>query len=137
VDRLLASPHYGERMARPWLDLARFADSHGYEKDLKRQNWAWRDYVIRAYNADKPFDQFTREQIAGDLLPDATREQIIATGFHRNTMLNQEGGTDPMEQRWLVLVDRVATTGTVWMGTSLGCAQCHDHKFDPMNRTSL
>jgi len=131
ADRLLASPHYGERMARPWLDLARFADSHGYEKDLKRQNWAWRDYVIRAYNEDKPFDQFTREQIAGDLLPQATREQIIATGFHRNTMLNQEGGTDPMEQRWLVLVDRVATTGTVWMGTSLGCAQCHDHKFDP------
>jgi len=134
VDRLLASPHYGERMARPWLDLARFADSHGYEKDLKRQNWAWRDYVIRAYNEDKPFDQFTREQIAGDLLPEATREQIVATGFHRNTMLNQEGGTDPMEQRWLVLVDRVATTGTVWMGTSLGCAQCHDHKFDPVSQ---
>ncbi|MBX3096028.1 MAG: DUF1553 domain-containing protein [Fimbriimonadaceae bacterium] len=134
VNRLLDSPSYGERMARPWLDLARFADTNGYEKDERRQNWAWRDYVIRSYNEDKPFDQFTREQIAGDLLPNATREQLIATGFHRNTMLNLEGGTDPMEQRWLVLVDRVATTGTVWMGTSFGCAQCHDHKFDPISQ---
>ncbi|HAY13989.1 MAG TPA: hypothetical protein DCY02_05895 [Armatimonadetes bacterium] len=134
VDRLLASPQYGERLARMWLDLARYADSNGYEKDLGRQNWAWRDYVIKSFNADKPFDQFTTEQIAGDLLDAPTREQLIATGFHRNTSLNEEGGTDPQEQRWQVLVDRAAVTGTVWMASSTGCAQCHDHKFDPISQ---
>ncbi|MFO0539926.1 MAG: DUF1549 domain-containing protein, partial [Armatimonadota bacterium] len=132
VDRLLAYQQYGELLARMCLDLARYADSNGYEKDLGRQNWAWRDYVIKSFNADKPFDQFTTEQIAGDLLDAPTREQLIATGFHRNTMLNEEGGTDPQEQRWQVLVDRAAVTGTVWMASSTGCAQCHDHKFDPI-----
>jgi hypothetical protein len=132
VDRLLASPHYGERQAVPWLDLARYADSNGYEKDDRRTIWPWRDWVISAFNRNLPFDEFTVEQIAGDMLPAATRDQIIATGFHRNTMLNQEGGVDPEEQRWLTLVDRVGTTATVWLGTTLACAQCHDHKYDPL-----
>jgi mono/diheme cytochrome c family protein len=131
VDRLLASPHYGERWARPWLDLARYADSNGYEKDVSRSIWPYRDWVINALNQDMPYDRFTIEQLAGDLLPDATRDQKIATGFHRNTMLNQEGGVDQEEQRWLTLVDRVGTTGTAWLGTTLACAQCHNHKYDP------
>jgi len=133
VDRLLASPAYGERMAALWLDLARYADSNGYEKDANRTMWPFRDWVIKAFNADMPFDEFTIEQIAGDLLPAATRDQIIATGFHRNTMLNEEGGVDQGEQRWLTLVDRVSTTGTVWLATTIGCAQCHDHKYDPVS----
>ncbi len=130
VDRLLASPRYGERWARPWLDLARYADSNGYEKDQLRSIWPWRDWVITAMNADMPFDEFTIEQLAGDLLPNATLAQKIATGFHRNTMLNQEGGTDPEEFRNAAVVDRVNTTATVWLGSTLACAQCHDHKFD-------
>jgi mono/diheme cytochrome c family protein len=131
VDRLLASPHFGERQAVYWLDLARYADSNGYEKDDRRTIWPYRDWVIGAINRNMPFDQFTIEQIAGDMLPNASRDQLVATGFHRNTMLNQEGGTDPEEQRWLTLVDRVGTTATVWLGATMACAQCHDHKYDP------
>ncbi|HVR71582.1 MAG TPA: PSD1 and planctomycete cytochrome C domain-containing protein, partial [Vicinamibacteria bacterium] len=134
VDRLLASPHYGERWARPWLDLARYADTHGYEKDNRRTAWKWRDWVIAAFNADMPFRQFTIEQMAGDMLKDATIDQRVATGFHRNTLLNQEGGIDIEEARWETLVDRVNTTATVWLGTTLACAQCHDHKFDPFSQ---
>ena len=132
VDQLLASPHYGERWARKWLDLARYADSNGYEKDRNRSIWPYRDWVIRALNADMPFDQFTIDQIAGDLLPKATRDQLIATGFHRNTMLNEEGGIDPLEFRYYAVVDRVNTTGTAWLGLTVGCAQCHTHKYDPI-----
>ncbi len=134
VDRLLASPRYGERWARPWLDLARYADSNGYEKDALRSIWPWRDWVIDALNRDLPFDQFTTEQLAGDLLPEPTNAQKIATGFHRNTMLNQEGGTDPEEFRNHAVVDRVNTTATVWLGQTLACAQCHDHKFDAFSQ---
>ncbi len=132
VDRLLASPHYGERWARRWLDLARYADTNGYEKDRGRSIWPYRDWVINALNSDMPFDQFTIEQIAGDMLPGATASQRIATGFHRNTMLNEEGGIDPLEFRFHAMTDRVATTGTTWLGLTLGCAQCHTHKFDPL-----
>jgi hypothetical protein len=132
VDRLLASPHYGERWARRWLDLARYADTNGYEKDRNRSIWPWRDWVINALNADLPFDQFTIEQLAGDLLPNATADQIVATGFHRNTMLNEEGGIDPLEYRFHALTDRVATTGVTWLGLTVGCAQCHTHKYDPI-----
>ena len=132
VDQLLASPRYGERWARKWLDLARYADSNGYEKDRNRSIWPYRDWVIRALNADMPFDQFTVEQLAGDLLPNPTRDQRIATGFHRNTMLNEEGGIDPLEFRYLAVVDRVNTTGTTWLGLTVGCAQCHTHKYDPI-----
>jgi hypothetical protein len=134
VERLLASPHYGERWARPWLDLARYADSHGFEKDLPRVMWKYRDWVIDAFNKDMPFDRFTIEQVAGDMLPNATREQIIASGFHRNAMTNEEGGIDPEEAHHEVLVDRVNTTATVWLGTTLGCAQCHNHKYDPITQ---
>lgn len=134
VDRLLASPHYGEREARPWLDLARYADTNGFDKDNQRQAWAYRDWVIDAFNADMPFDQFTIEQIAGDMLPDATPAQKIATGFHRNTMTNIEGGVDPEEARYEMLVDRVNTTGTVWLGSTIACAQCHNHKYDPFSQ---
>jgi len=132
VDRLLASPRYGERWARRWLDLARYADTNGYEKDRPRSIWPWRDWVIRALNADMPFDRFTVEQLAGDLLPGATEDQVVATGFHRNTMLNEEGGIDPLEFRFHAMTDRVATTGTTWLGLTLGCAQCHTHKSDPI-----
>ncbi|MHB8733711.1 MAG: PSD1 and planctomycete cytochrome C domain-containing protein [Terriglobales bacterium] len=134
VDRLFASPHYGERWARPWLDLARYADTNGYEKDLRRTAWKYRDWVIDALNRDMPFNEFTIEQIAGDMLPHPTLDQEIATGFHRNTLLNQEGGTDPEEQRFYTLVDRVNTTASVWLGTTLGCAQCHNHKYDPFSQ---
>ena len=132
VDRLLASPHYGERWARRWLDLARYADTNGYEKDRARSIWPWRDWVIAALNADMPFDRFTVEQLAGDLLPKPTRDQLVATGFHRNTMLNEEGGIDPLEFRYHAMTDRVATTGTTWLGLTVGCAQCHTHKYDPI-----
>jgi hypothetical protein len=131
VDRLLASPHYGERQARPWLDQARYADTNGYEKDAIRSIWLYRDWVIRAINRDLRFDQFTVEQIAGDLLPDATFDQRIATGFHRNTIINTEGGTDDEEFRVAAIIDRVNTTAQVWLGTTIACAQCHDHKYDP------
>ena len=135
VDRLLASPHYGPRWAQPWLDLARYADTNGYEKDRDRSVWPYRDWVIDALNDDQPYDRFTIEQLAGDMLPDATTSQQIATGFHRNTMLNEEGGIDPLEYRFYAMVDRVATTGTVWLGLSTGCAQCHTHKYDPITHT--
>ena len=134
VGRLLASPRYGERQARGWLDLARYADTNGYEKDSRRSMWPYRDWVINAFNSDMPYDQFTIEQIAGDLLPNPTPSQIIATGFHRNTMYNDEGGVDRDEQRWLTIVDRVGTTASVWMGTTLMCAQCHNHKYDPFTQ---
>ena len=134
VDELLASPHYGEHQAREWLDLARYADSQGYEKDDRRTMWRWRDWVIDAFNADMPFDRFTVEQLAGDLLPDATIDQQIATGFHRNTMTNREGGVDAEEFRVAAVVDRVDTTATVWMGSTLGCARCHDHEYDPFSQ---
>jgi len=134
VDRLLASPHYGERWARPWLDLARYADTNGYEKDQRRTAWKYRDWVIDALNRDLSFRDFTIEQLAGDMLPGATVEQRTATGFHRNTQLNQEGGIDVEEARFETLVDRVNTTGTVWLGTTLACAQCHNHKFDPVSQ---
>ncbi len=130
VDRLLASPHFGEKWARWWLDLARYADTHGHEKDPQRTMWRWRDWVIDAFDRDLPFDRFTTEQIAGDLLPDADESTRLATGFHRNTMKNDEGGVDPEEDRNHVLVDRVNTTATAWLGSTLQCAQCHDHKFD-------
>ena len=132
VDRLLASPHYGERWGRRWLDLARYADTNGYEKDRSRSIWPYRDWVIKSLNANLPFDQFTIEQLAGDMLPGAGLDQRIATGFHRNTMLNEEGGIDPLEFRFYAMTDRVATTATVWMGLTLGCAQCHTHKYDPI-----
>ena len=135
VDRLLASPTYGERWARRWLDLARYADTNGYEKDRTRNVWPYRDWVINAINADLPFDQFTMAQLAGDMQPNATVEQRIATGFHRNTMLNEEGGIDPLEFRFHAMTDRVATTGSVWLGLTIGCAQCHTHKFDPITHT--
>ncbi len=131
VDRLLASPRFGERWTRPWLDMARYADTNGYEKDGMRSIWPYRDWVIDAFNKDMPYDRFTIEQIAGDLLPNSTREQKIATGFHRNTMQNTEGGVDQEEQRWLTLLDRVNTTCSVWLGSTFQCAQCHNHKFDP------
>jgi Protein of unknown function (DUF1553)/Protein of unknown function (DUF1549) len=134
VDRLLASPHYGERWARPWLDLARYADTNGHEKDNRRAIWKYRDWVIDALNRDMPFDTFTIEQIAGDMLPNATVQQKIASGFHRNAMTNEEGGVDPDESRYEVLVDRVNTTATVWLGTTLACAQCHNHKYDPFTQ---
>ncbi|MEM7315414.1 MAG: DUF1549 and DUF1553 domain-containing protein, partial [Planctomycetota bacterium] len=132
VDELLKSPKYGERWARPWLDLARYSDTNGYEKDRERSIWPWRDWVIRALNADMPYDQFSIEQLAGDMLPNPTLDQLTATGFHRNTMLNEEGGIDPLEYRFYAVVDRVATTGTVWLGLTTGCAQCHTHKYDPI-----
>jgi len=134
VDRLLASPHYGERWGRQWLDVARYADSNGYTIDGARSIWKYRDWVIEAFNRDLPFDQFTIEQLAGDLLPSARIEQKIATGFHRNTMVNEEGGTDPEQFRVEAVVDRVSTTGTAFMGLTLGCARCHDHKFDPISQ---
>jgi len=132
VDRLLDSPHYGERWGRYWLDQARYADSNGYTIDNERHLWPYRDWVIQALNRDMPFDQFTVEQLAGDLLPDPTRLQLIASGFHRNTMINEEGGTDAEQFRNEIVVDRVNTTGAVWLGLTLGCAQCHTHKFDPL-----
>ena len=122
VDRLLASPHYGERWARRWLDVARYADTNGYEKDRPRSIWPYRDWVIRALNSGMPFDRFTVEQLAGDMLPGAGVSQRVATGFHRNTMLNEEGGIDPLEFRFYAMTDRVATTGTVWLGLTIGCA---------------
>jgi hypothetical protein len=132
VDRLLASPQYGEKWARHWLDQARYADSDGYEKDWARPwSWRWRNWVIDAINRDMPFDQFTREQLAGDLLPNATVEQKVATGFHRHTLTNREGGIDNNQFRFENVADRSTTVGSVWLGLTTGCAQCHDHKYDP------
>ena len=134
IDRLLASPHYGERWGRHWLDQARYADSNGYAIDAAREAWPYRDWVIEALNSDLPFDQFTVEQLAGDLLPNPTKSQLIATGFHRNTLINQEGGTDREQFRVEAAMDRVSTTGAVWLGLTVGCAQCHTHKFDPITQ---
>jgi len=134
LDRLLASPRYGERWATPWLDGARYADSNGYQRDGHRTVWPYRDWVIRALNADMPFDQFTIEQLAGALLPSATLDQQIATGFHRCTTVSVEAGTDEEENRVNQVLDRVNVTGTVWLGTTLECCQCHDHKFDPFTQ---
>jgi hypothetical protein len=132
ADRLLASPHYGERWGRHWLDQARYADSNGYSIDSERQMWPYRDWVIKALNEDMPFDQFTIEQLAGDLLPKPTKSQLVATAFHRNTLINEEGGTDKEQFRHEAVVDRVNTTGAVWLGLTVGCCQCHTHKFDPI-----
>jgi hypothetical protein len=132
VDRLLASPHFGERWAAMWLDLARYADSKGYEKDDARNVWRYRDYVIRSFNQDKPFNQFTIEQLAGDLLPKPTEDQLIATAYHRLTANNDEGGTDDEEFRTAALLDRVSNTWEVWQGTTMGCVQCHSHPYDPI-----
>ena len=134
VDRLLASPHFGERWARPWLDLARYADSNGYSIDAPRSIWKYRDWVIAALNADMPFDEFAIDQLAGDLRPGNPRAPRIATGFHRNTPINQEGGIDVEQFRVESVVDRVNTTGTVFLGLTVGCCQCHDHKFDPISQ---
>ncbi|MFP6575161.1 MAG: DUF1549 domain-containing protein, partial [Pirellulaceae bacterium] len=135
VDRLLKSPHFGERWAMDWLDLGRYADSDGYEKDLPRPHaWRWRNWLIDAINRDLPFDQFTEQQLAGDLLPGATEQVQLATGFHRNTLTNREGGVDQEEYRVKAVVDRVNTTLTVWMGLTVGCAECHSHKYDPISQ---
>ena len=134
ADSLLASPHFGERMAMVWLDAARYADTDGFQSDASRTNWPWRDYVVESFNCNKPNDQFTLEQFAGDLLPKATPEQILATCFHRNHMTNGEGGRDKEESRIDYVIDRVNTMGTVWMGLTLGCTQCHSHKFDPISQ---
>src|ERR1043165_5650607 len=134
VERYLSSPHYGERMAVDWLDAARFADTHGYHIDAGRDMTRWREWVIDAFNNDLPFDQFTVEQLAGDLLPNATIEQKIASGFNRNHMINFEGGAIPEEYLTAYIVDRVNSTGTVWLGLTVGCAQCHDHKYDPITQ---
>jgi hypothetical protein len=135
VDKLLAKPAYGEHWARLWLDLARYADSAGYADDPPRTIWKFRDYVIESFNANKPFDVFSIEQLAGDLLPNPSTEQLVATAFHRNTMTNNEGGTNDEEFRNVAVVDRVNTTFLVWMGTSMACAQCHTHKYDPITQT--
>ena len=133
VDELLAKPQFGEHWARMWLDLARYADTKGYEKDLGRTMWPYRDWVVNALNADMPLDRFTTEQLAGDLLPNPTEQQIIATAFHRNTMTNDEGGTDNEEFRVAAVKDRIETTAQVWMGLTMGCAKCHTHKYDPIS----
>ncbi len=134
VDRLLASPHFGERWGRDWLDAARYADSNGYTRDMPRTIWSYRDWVVEAFNRNLPFDEFVIEQLAGDMLPGARLDQIVATGFHRNTLINEEGGTDPEQFRIEAVVDRVNTTGTVFLGLTVGCCQCHDHKYDPLSQ---
>ncbi|MFY8200720.1 MAG: DUF1549 domain-containing protein, partial [Pirellula staleyi] len=134
VDRLLQSPHFGERMALPWLDAARYADTHGYQKDNHRSMWPWRDWVVNAINQNMPFDQFTIEQLAGDLLPNANDLQRIATGFHRNHRINAEAGSIEEEYLAEYAADRLDTTATVWLGLTVGCARCHDHKFDPITQ---
>ena len=134
VDDLLSRPTFGEHWARKWLDLARYADSAGYADDPPRTIWAYRDWVIKTINANMPFDQFTMEQLAGDLLPQPSEDQLIATAFHRNTLTNNEGGTQDEEFRNVAVVDRVNTTMAVWMGTTMACAQCHTHKYDPISQ---
>ncbi|MCC6233807.1 MAG: PSD1 domain-containing protein [Verrucomicrobiales bacterium] len=133
VDRLLASPHYGERMAQQWLDLARYGETQGYHHDRHRDLWRWREWVIRAFNRNQPFDEFTVDQLAGDLLPNPSRDQLVATGFHRNEMTTSEGGALPEEYIVKYAVGRVDTTARVWLGTSMACAECHDHKYDPIS----
>lgn len=132
IDRLLASPRYGERMAVDWMDAARYADTNGYQGDAYRMNWPWRDWVVRAFNDNMPFDRFTIEQLAGDMLEDPTQDQLVATAFNRNHMINAEGGTIPEENRTKNVFDRVDTTSGTWLGLTMACAQCHDHKFDPI-----
>ena len=134
VDRLLKSPRYGEQMARPWLDMARYADSNGFQVDSSRFQWPWRDWVINAFNGNMPFDQFTIEQLAGDLLPNPTQSQIVATGFNRNHRLNGEGGLIAEEWRVETVIDRVETTGMTWLGLTFNCCRCHDHKYDPISQ---
>ncbi|MEP6663571.1 MAG: DUF1549 domain-containing protein, partial [Verrucomicrobiota bacterium] len=134
VDRLLASPEFGERMALFWLDVARYADTNGYHIDNNREIWKWREWVINAFNKNMPFDQFTIEQLAGDLLPNATLEQKIATGFNRNEMVNFEGGADPDEYLSKYMIGRVDTTSKTFLGTTFACAECHDHKYDPISQ---
>ena len=134
VQRALDSPHFGERWGRHWLDQARYADTNGYTVDSERTIWPYRDWVIDALNRDMPFDQFTIEQLAGDLIPDATLDQLVATGFHRNTLVNQEGGADREQFRNEAVMDRVDTTGAVWLGLTVGCARCHHHKYDPISQ---
>ncbi|MFN0078685.1 MAG: PSD1 and planctomycete cytochrome C domain-containing protein [Prosthecobacter sp.] len=134
VERLLQSQHYGERMVLPWLDAARYADSNGFQQDGDTFQWVWRDWVVRALNADMPFDQFSIEQLAGDLLPKPTTDQLVATAFNRNHLLNGEGGAIAEEQRFNILFDRVDTTATTWLGLTIACAQCHDHKYDPLTQ---
>ena len=134
VDRLLASPRYGERMAVDWLDAARYADTHGYQIDPAKEMWPWRDWVINAFNGNMPYDRFTVEQLAGDLLPNPTLDQKIATGFQRNPRINSETGAIAEEFQAETLVDRASTVGTVWMGLTVGCARCHDHKYDPITQ---
>lgn len=131
VNRLLDSPHFGERWAAIWLDLARYSDTCGFEKDPNRDIWPFRDWGIRAFNADMPYDEFTIAQLAGDLLPNATADQRLATAFHRNTQTNTEGGTDDEEFRVAAVLDRVSTTWTAWQATTFGCVQCHSHPYDP------
>ncbi|MEO7650770.1 MAG: PSD1 and planctomycete cytochrome C domain-containing protein [Bryobacteraceae bacterium] len=138
VDRLIASPHYGEKWARHWLDLGRYADSDGYEKDTARPHaWRYRHWLITALNRDMPFDEFTLETMAGDILPEASSEQKVATGFHRNTLTNREGGTDQEQFRFEQVLDRAATVGSVWLGLTINCAQCHDHKYDPIKQKDV
>ena len=134
VERLLRSPRFGERMAMWWLDGARYGDSHGYDNDLENSQWPWRSWVIRAFNDNKPYDEFTIEQLAGDLLPDASNEQVLATGFNRNHRINTEGGAIDEEWRTEYVIDRVETMGSVWLGLTLSCARCHDHKYDPVSQ---
>ena len=134
MDRLLDSPRYGERMALHWLDAARYADTSGYQTDGIRHMWRWRDWVIDAFNRNQPFDDFTIEQLAGDLLPDPTPAQILATGFNRNHRANSEGGIVPEEYLVEYAVDRVDTTATIWLGLTMGCARCHSHKYDPISQ---
>jgi hypothetical protein len=134
VDRLLASPRYGERMAVAWLDAARYADTSGYQADWERYMWPWRDWVVRAFNANMPFDEFTVEQLAGDMLPSPTVDQRLASGFNRNHRINDEGGIIPEEYAVEYVVDRVETTAAVWLGLTAGCARCHDHKYDPLSQ---
>src|SRR5207247_2225855 len=134
VDRLLASPHYGERWGRIWLDAARYADSNGFEKDKPRQVWFYRDWVIQALNRDLPYNQFVIEQIAGDMLPNAIQDQIVATGFLRNSMINEEGGVDPEQFRMEAMFDRMDAIGKAVLGVTIQCAQCHNHKFDPLTQ---
>ena len=134
VDRLLASPRYGERMAIDWLDVARYADTHGFNNDSARSMWRWRDWVIQSFNSNMPYDRFITEQLAGDLLPNPTLEQRIATGFGRSHVINSEGGIIDEEYRVEYVTDRVSTMGAAWLGLTLGCAHCHDHKFDPITQ---
>ncbi|KAG1650161.1 hypothetical protein GQR58_028271 [Nymphon striatum] len=137
VDSLFLQDTYGEKWASWWLDYARYADSKGYEKDMGRSIWKYRDWLINAFNKDMPYDQFTIEQLAGDLLPEPSTDQLIATAFHRNTMNNDEGGTDDEEYRVATVIDRLNTTFEVWQSTTIGCVQCHSHPYDPFKHEDV